>query len=78
MVLEERAKRKEWDFSSEDDFEFFDVNLSYEITGYKPINKTNGLDFDPTWFTEARETFLRTGHYTQYRPNTKAYADFWT
>lgn len=78
MVLEEKAKRKEWDISLEDEIEFFDVNLSYELTGYKPINKTKGLDFDPDWFTEARETFLRTGHYTQYRPNTKAYADFWT
>lgn len=78
MIQEEKAKRKEWDVSLEDEIEFFDINLSYELTGYKPINKTKGLDFNPDWFTEARETFKRTGHYTQYRPNTKAYADFWT
>ena len=78
MVLDERAKRKEWDISLEDEIEFFDINLSYELTGYKPINSTKGLDFDPSWFTEARDTFKRTGHYTQFKPNTKAYADFWT
>jgi hypothetical protein len=64
MVLDERAKRKEWDISLEDEIEFFDINLSYELTGYKPINSTKGLDFDPSWFTEARDTFKRTGHYT--------------
>ena len=78
MVEEEKAKRKKWDFSLDDEIEFFDINLSYELTGYKPINKTKGLDFDPSWFTGARDTFKRTGHYTQYKPNTKAYADFWT
>ena len=45
MVLDERAKRKEWDISLEDEIEFFDVNLSYEITGYKPINKTEYSEF---------------------------------
>ena len=78
MVEEEKAKRKKWDFAIDDPIPFFDINLSYELTGYKPINKTKGLDFNPDWFTEARDTFKRTGHYTQFRPNTKAYADFWT
>ena len=41
----------------------FDFRYSYELTGYKPINGTQGLDFNPDWFTETRETFLRTGHY---------------
>ena len=27
--------------------EYFDLNLSYEITKYRPINKTQGLDFNP-------------------------------
>lgn len=70
-------KDSEWDFPIDSKIEFFDINCSYEITGYKPITKDKGLDFDPDWFTEARQTFLRTGHYTEYRMGSKAYADFW-
>lgn len=66
-----------WDISLDDKIEFFDRNLSYELTGYKPINDKQGLDFNPAWFTEARETFKRTGHYTQFKPKQKAYKDFW-
>jgi hypothetical protein len=66
-----------WDFTKEDTIDFFDANYSYELTGYRPIDKTHGLDFNPDWFTETRETFLKTGHYCQYPRNTKAYADFW-
>ena len=71
-------KDRKWDVESKDEITFFDSTLSYEITGYRPINKEQGLDFDPNWFTEVRDTFTRTGNYCQYRPNTKAYADFWT
>ena len=66
-----------WDFTKEETPMFFDADYSYELTGYRPINKEQGLDFDPSWFTEARETFLRTHHYCAYPRNTKAYADFW-
>lgn len=66
-----------WDFPIDSKIEFFDTNCSYELTGYKPISKDKGLDFDPSWFTEARDTFLRTGHYTEYRIGSKAYADYW-
>lgn len=78
-VLEEvkEAHKPEWDFTKDTDIEFFDATLSYEVTGYKPIDKTHSLDFDPSWFTESRDTFMRTGHYTSYMRNTKAYADFW-
>lgn len=71
------AKKGEWDFTKDDPIEYFDASKSYELTGYKPINETQGLDFDPNWFTEARDTFKRTGHYTEYRKGTKAYNDFW-
>jgi hypothetical protein len=67
-----------WDFKTTDSIDFFDVNCSYELTGYRPINDIQGLDFDPEWFTEARNTFKRTGHYCEYAKGTKAYADFWT
>ena len=36
-----------WDFTLEDDVEFFDPLMSYELTKYRPINKTEGLDFNP-------------------------------
>ena len=68
----------EWDVKADQPVFFFDANLSYELTGYKPINDTKGLDFNPDWFTEAKDTFIRTGHYCQFPQNTKAYADFWT
>lgn len=71
-------KDKKWDVSKEEPIKFFDRNLSYELTGYRPINEKEGLDFNPDWFTQARDTYNRTGHYCQYPRNSKAYADFWT
>jgi len=67
----------EWDIKTDESIEFFDSRLSYEITGYKPIDKTHGLDFDPAWYTEAAETFKKTGKYCSYAPGTKLYRDFW-
>lgn len=66
-----------WDVTLNDEIKFFDKNLSYEITGYKPINDTQGLDFKIEWFTEARDNFKRTGHYCSFNPKQKAYSDFW-
>jgi hypothetical protein len=48
----ERANSTDyWDIKKDDNIEFFDKRLSYELTGYRPINNTQGLDFDPSWFT---------------------------
>ena len=66
-----------WDVPLTAEVEFFDASLSYELSGYRPITKTEGLDFNPEWFLEARNQFLSTGHYTQYLPGSKAYRDFW-
>ena len=44
---------------------------------YKPITDTEGLDFNPSWFTEARDTKIKTGKYTSNLFGSKAYADFW-
>lgn len=66
-----------WDFPATASVGFFDANLSYELTGYRPITATQGLDFDPDWFTEARDEYLSTGHYTSYLPGSKGYRDFW-
>lgn len=67
----------QWDFPIEADISYFDANLSYELSGYRPINQTEGLDFRPEWFTEVRDEFLKTGHYTSYLPGSKGYRDFW-
>lgn len=66
-----------WDIKKDDPIPYFDANLSYELTGYKPINKYRGLDFNPSWFTEARDTFVRTGHYTRFRRNSRSWRAFW-
>lgn len=75
---EKILKSIEWDYTKDRDIDFFDTRYSYELTGYRPITKTQGLDFNPDWFTEARDAFLRTGHYCQFPRNSKAYRDFWT
>lgn len=66
-----------WDVKIGDPIDYFDKRLSYEITGYRPITETQGLDFDPSWFTEARDTKEATGKYTSYYFGSKAYRDFW-
>lgn len=66
-----------WDIGKNNKVRYFDPTLSYEITGYRPIDGTHGLDFDPDWFTKPRDVFLKTGHYTQYHIGTKGYRDFW-
>lgn len=71
------SREGEWDVKIGDEIPYFDKRLSYEHTGYKPITETEGLDFNPKWFTEARDTFLKTGHYTTFFPGSKAYKDFW-
>ena len=72
-----RRESFKWDFPITADVGFFDASLSYELSGYRPITKTEGLDFDPGWFTEARDEFLATGHYTSFLPGSKGYRDFW-
>lgn len=73
-----RKRRKgNWDVTIDDTIEFFDKRKSYELTGYRPITETEGLDFDPKWFTLARDTYLKTGHYCSYVTGSKAYTEFW-
>lgn len=75
--FDEHDEDSEWDIKIDDPIEFFDSELSYEITGYKPITKTRGLDFNPNWFTEAREVKLATGKYCEAKRGSKQYDDFW-
>ncbi len=66
-----------WDVKKEDKILYFDPELSYELTGYRPISKTKGLDFNPEWFIETRKQFEKTGKYCQYLPGSKRYNEFW-
>ncbi len=81
LVNEYRIERSNdktyWDVTKDMKIECFDPTLSYELTGYRPIDETHGLDFDPSWFTEVRETFLRTGRYCSYLPRSKRWDAFW-
>ena len=81
LVDEYRIERSNdktyWDVTKDMKIECFDPTLSYELTGYRPIEETHGLDFDPSWFTEVRETFLRTGKYCSYLPRSKRWDAFW-
>lgn len=74
----EKSKRKDhWDIPADSPIEFFDTDLSYEISGYRPIDEKRGLDFNPDDYTVARDTYKRTGHYCSFHFGTKAYRDFW-
>ena len=81
LVDEYRIERSNdktyWDITKDMKIECFDTTLSYELTGYRPIDETHGLDFNPSWFTEVRETFLRTGRYCSYLPRSKRWDAFW-
>lgn len=66
-----------WDVILEDEILYFDPELSYEVTGYRPISETEGLDFDPAPFRETGQIYEKTGRYTAYPKGSKPYVDFW-
>lgn len=68
-----------WDFPIESELEFFDSYKSYELTGYRPINDTDGLDFDPNWFREDAINKLKTGRYSpsSIPYGSKTHLDWW-
>lgn len=66
-----------WDVLVDEEIHYFDPELSYELTGYRPINMTQGLDFNPTFFREAAISYETTGSYTEFLPDSKPYNDYW-
>ncbi len=66
-----------WDVSLEEPISYFDPELSYERTGYRPITMTKGLDFDPKMFTIPAETKKATGRYTDMPIGSKNHKDWW-
>lgn len=69
----------DWDVKISDGrISYFDPELSYEATGYRPINDIEGLDFDPKLFTKTAKAKRETGKYCPYRFGTKEFREFWT
>ena len=68
---------QKWDVPITEEIKYFDSELSYEITGYRPITMDKGLDFKPELFTIAADTYNKTGNYTQYPYGSKKYRTFW-
>lgn len=66
-----------WDFKIGDEVEYFDPYCSYEHTHYRPINDTEGLDFDPNWFREDAIKKLTTKRYSGLTIGSKTHRDFW-
>ena len=68
-----------WDFPIGTELEYFDSYKSYELTGYRPINDTMGLDFDPDWFREDAINKLKTGRYspTSIPYGSKTHKEWW-
>lgn len=76
-MIDVTSIQSNWDVKTTDPIDYFDSGLSYELTGYRPINEEQGLDFDVSGFIETRQIKVDTGVYTSYRPGTKMYNDFW-
>ena len=68
---------QEWDVPITEEIKYFDPELSYELTGYRPITMEKGLDFEPDLFRERAITYERKHNYTEYPAGTKPYSDFW-
>lgn len=69
--------KKLWDVTKDEVIEYFDPTLSYELTGYRPITETEGLDFDPTQFTKAADYYKQYGRYTDLIPGTFRFKQHW-
>lgn len=75
--VKEVKNEDEWDVKIGDPIEYFDSDLSYELTGYRPITKDRGLDFDFHLFTKAAEHYDEFGKYTDYLEQTFSWREHW-
>ena len=83
-VNEPWRKEIEWDITHEEALKmtengtmYFDERLSYETTGYRPIDEVNGLDFDPLPFKEVGLTRMREGRYNGLIDGTAPHKRWW-
>lgn len=75
--LHHHKRDGEWDVPIDEEIRYFDPELSYELTGFRPINMESGLDFDPMPFTEMARIYESKGVYTDFPEGTKPYKEFW-
>jgi len=68
---------EEWDVPITEEIKYFDPELSYELTGYRPLTMEKSLDFDPEPFRYLAEVYERSGKYMEFPVNSKPYRDFW-
>ena len=68
---------KEWDVPITEEILYFDPELSYELTGYRPITMDKGLDFDPEPFREMAKIYEEKGKYTEFPEGSKPWRDLW-
>ena len=68
-----------WDYKIDDPIDYFDREKSYELTKYRVIDDTNGLDFNPDWFREDAINKLKTGRYSpsSIPIGSKTHRDWW-
>lgn len=69
---------EEWDVPITEEIKYFDPELSYELTGYRPITMEKGLDFDPMPFREMASIYESDEKYTNYPVGSKPWRDLWT
>ena len=62
---------EEWDVPIDEEIKYFDPELSYELTGYKPITMEKGLDFNPDDFREMAIIYETNGCYTKFQSGSK-------
>lgn len=72
-----KRKNAEWDVPITEKIKYFDPELSYELTGYRPITMEQGLDFKIAPFRERAAKYDSSGKYTEFPVGTKPYAEFW-
>ncbi len=68
---------KDWDYKINDEVPYFDARKSYELTGYRPISETEGLDFNPDWFRQAAANKEVTGNYSNSMYGSRNFKTFW-
>jgi len=68
---------EEWDVPIDEEILYFDPELSYELTGYRPITMEKGLDFDPEPFREMAIIYQSTKAYTKFPEFSKPWHDLW-
>jgi hypothetical protein len=66
---------EDWDVPITEEIKYFDPELSYELTGYRPLTMEKGLDFNPEPFKEMAILFETTGTYTRFPRGSKPHRD---